>query len=509
MITMSAVRSGPRIAVIGAGLGGVACAVNLSRAGLNDFTVYEQAPGPGGVWWHNTYPGCEVDVNSQAYSYSFMPYVWRRTHGTQPEVLQYIEEVIDHFDVRRHFRFGVGVSGVLWDESTRTYALDTSDGKAGPFDIVVSCVGMLSAPKQPEWATSALFEGPIFHTARYEHEHDFAGKTVAIVGTGSTACQLAPILAQRAAKLDVYQREPGYVLPKRAREFTAQEQERFLRHPITQKIDRWRLLRQASKDVQAFDVTSPKQEKVRSYHARYLEREVTDPAVREALRPSYPYGCKRPVFASDYYSTFNRGNVELVPKAVAKLEAGGLVDTEGQFRPADAVILATGFDATNYLGGIEVTGRGGRSLHQEWGGEPYAFLGMTVPGFPNFFMLYGPNTNGGWSICAQLERQSELVVRMARRVARSPGALIETRRGASRRYDQWIQDANRKRRSAFEGGCHNYYHSESGKNVTQWPYGHVTYAIVTKLLPTLGLITRRSAPARSTKASEEGVDERN
>jgi cation diffusion facilitator CzcD-associated flavoprotein CzcO len=484
----------PQVAIIGAGLGGVACAVNLSRAGFTNFTVYEQAGGPGGVWWHNTYPGCEVDVNSQAYSYSFLPYMWNRTHATQSEVLRYVEHVIDHYRIRRHFNFGVTVSAVRWNDATRTYLMDSSAGVVGPVDVVVSSVGFLSAPAIPDWAVSGTFEGPIFHTARYEHEHDLWGKTVAIVGTGSSACQLAPILAEQAEKLVVYQREPGYVLPKRPREFSAGEQERYRRRPFLRKIDRWKLLRQAAKDVQAFDLESPKQQEIRQFHASYLDRKVADPEVREALRPSYAYGCKRPVFASGYYSMFNRPNVELVPKAVARLSAAGVVDADGTFRAADAVILATGFQATNYLGQIEVTGPAGRSLHQDWGASPAAFLGMTVPGYPNFFILYGPNTNGGWSICAQLERQSELLVRMIRRIARRRGTVIDTRLAMARRYDRWIQKAIRKRRGAFAAGCHNYYYSATGKNVTQWPFSHMAYALATKILPVFGLVTTRCTP---------------
>lgn len=496
--------TGPRVAIIGAGLGGVACAVNLSRAGLTDFTVFEKADGPGGVWWHNTYPGCEVDVNSQAYSYSFMRYVWRRTHATQPEVLQYVEDVIDHFHVRDHFRFGTSVRSVRWDETTSSYSVETAAGPAGSFDVVVSSVGMLSNPRWPGWAVGTEFRGPLFHTAEFEHEHDFMGKTVALVGTGSTACQLGPVLADRVGALHLYQREPGYVLPKRARDFSKEEQERFRRYPIAQKLDRWRLLRRASMDARAFDVNHPKQTKLREYHTRYLAREVEDRDVRAALTPSYPYGCKRPVFTSDFYRMFNKPNVELIPKAVVRLTADGLVDADGEFRRADAIILGTGFKAVDYLSGIEVFGRGGRELHDVWGDEPYAFLGMTLPNFPNFFMLYGPNTNGGWSICAQLERQSELVVRMVRRIANRPNRIIETRRSVTVRYDQWVQNSNHKRRSAFEGGCHNYYHSSTGKNVTQWPYGHLLYAIATKILPVVGLRTqRRTSAHEDTTASEQ------
>ena len=272
----------PTVAIIGAGLGGVACAVNLARSGVDSFTVFEQADGPGGVWWHNDYPGCEVDVDSQAYSYSFMPYTWKRTHATQAEILRYVEDVIDHFGIRSNFRFKTTVSGVRWDEQVSGYWIDTDSGRVGPFDVVASSVGLLSRPQIPEWASAGAFGGPLFHSTSFDHSVDLAGKRVALIGTGSTACQLAPVLAERAGHLDVYQREPGYVLPKRAREFTPEEQEHYRRNPRAQKRERWRLLRQASKDSRAFKVASRHQDRVRSFHAQYLEKKVDDP-VRQGV----------------------------------------------------------------------------------------------------------------------------------------------------------------------------------------------------------------------------------
>lgn len=491
----------PTVAIIGAGLGGVACAVNLARSGVDSFTVFEQADGPGGVWWHNDYPGCEVDVDSQAYSYSFMPYTWKRTHATQAEILRYVEDVIDHFGIRSNFRFKTTVSGVRWDEQVSGYWIDTDSGRVGPFDVVASSVGLLSRPQIPEWASAGAFGGPLFHSTSFDHSVDLAGKRVALIGTGSTACQLAPVLAERAGHLDVYQREPGYVLPKRAREFTPEEQEHYRRNPRAQKRERWRLLRQASKDSRAFKVASRHQDRVRSFHAQYLEKKVDDPEIRAALLPSYPYGCKRPVFTSSYYPMFNRPNVNLVPMPVTGVTQTGVVASDGVVREADVIVLATGFQATNYLSGLTVTGRGARVLRDVWAGEPYAFLGMTVPGFPNFFMLYGPNTNGGWSICAQLERQSEVLARVVRQLRRRPGRTVDTRAWAVRRYDSWVQRSNARRRSAYQAGCHNYFLSASGKNVTQWPYGHLVYACLTKVLPTIGLKFARTTTDRASASS--------
>jgi cation diffusion facilitator CzcD-associated flavoprotein CzcO len=474
----------PRVAIIGAGLGGVACAVNLKRAGIDDFCVFEQAAGPGGVWWHNTYPGCEVDVNSQAYSFRFMPYIWQRSHATQLQMQQYVEDVIDHFRIRPQFRFGVQVRAVIWSDDTNTYTLHCGGEVFGGFDAVVSAVGMLSVPFWPDWAQDpSRFSGKVMHTAQFDNETDFTGKTVAVVGTGSSACQVAPQIAAVARHLDLFQREPGYVLPKRTHDFSAAEVARYRRFPFLRKLDRWKLMFRASQDTKAFKVDSKQQQAIRAFHASYLARKVPDVHVRALLTPDYPYGCKRPVFASGYYEMFSQPNVTVVPHAVGELTESGVVDSQGTGYSADILVLATGFQATRYLTGLTVTGSGGRDLHTVWQGDPTAFLGMTVPGFPNFFIMYGPNTNGGWSVCAQLERQSEVVVKLVRRLRAHRGSRLEVRESFLRTYDRWIQRGISHKRTAFESKCHNYYHSASGKNVTQWPFSHATYVLATKLLP--------------------------
>ena len=495
-------RMQPAVAIIGAGLAGIAVAANLARAGFVNFTVYEKAAGPGGVWWHNTYPGCEVDVNSQAYSYSFFPYIWQSTHASQKELQEYVGEVINRYELAARIRYNTCVSEGRWNGRDRAHYLLTTRGREGPFDIVVSCVGMLSTPKVPAWARSGSFQGPVFHTAEFDHSASLEGKIVAVVGTGSTACQVAPAIAPLVKQLDIYQREPGYVLPKKSRPFTPAELRRFQRYPVTQRIDRWRLLWRAGRDTKAFNPASRQQQRIRDFHRSYLERSVNDPVVREALLPAYPYGCKRPVFTSAFYRALNRSNVRLIPKEVQSLSQDSVIDVEGQARRADIVIVATGFQATNYLAGIDVYGEDGREIHEFWAGEPWAFLGMGVPGFPNFLILYGPNTNGGWSICAQLERQSEAVVRYVRRVSRGLGPL-DTRPNVARTYDRWIRRANHERRGSAEQGCHNYYQASSGKNVTQWPYSHLAYALAARILPRVGFtVAKRKRQPEQAAAAE-------
>ena len=375
-------RRSIKVAVIGAGLGGVACAVQLERAGFSDVTVFERADGPGGVWWNNTYPGCEVDVDSQVYSYSFLRWDWSRTHASQPEVQRYVEAVIDHFAIRERFRFGVGVTAVRWNDESSQYMLESSQGPAGPYDVVVSAVGMLSNPSIPDWPGLDSFKGPVFHTSEYRHDIDLTGRRVALVGTGSTACQLGPQLAERVSHLDLYQREPGYVLPKKARNFLAAERSRYRKFPILQRLTRWKLLYDGNRAYRAFDTSHPQQLRTREFHRSYLERKVTDPETRHALIPKYPYGCKRPVFTSDFYPMFNTANVCLIPQAVSRLTAVGVVSADGTERPSTLATMLTllrwssAFESGSALG--SETSAGWSVTPLRWKTGTYVPLGKSI-----------------------------------------------------------------------------------------------------------------------------------
>jgi cation diffusion facilitator CzcD-associated flavoprotein CzcO len=486
-------RDRARVAVIGGGLAGVLMAVRLKQAGVDDFTVFEREAGPGGVWWRNTYPGCEVDVPSAAYSYSFWNYDWSRTHATQAELRQYVADVIERYGVGGHFRYGVAVKSADWNPDTATYTVEAESGSMGDFDVVVSCLGMLSDPNLPHWPNLDAFRGPVFHTSAYEHQHDLRGKRVAVIGTGSTACQLVPAIAPVAGRVDLYQREPGYILPKHARDYTPEERARYRRSRLRHRVRRLLMIREAQKLGVALDVKHERNEKVRRYCAGIIAKTVRDPETRAAVTPDYAYGCKRPIIASSFYPALNEPNVTLIPRAVADLTPDGVRDVTGVERPADVVVLATGFRAADYLATLDVHGPEGRSLHEVWGAEPSAFLGITVPGFPNLFILYGPNTNGGWSVITQLEIQARLVVRAITRVR--PGKrVIDTREGIARRYDRWVQRGIADKLSATAAGCHNYYTAGTGKNVTQWPHTHTAYLLATRLLGPLGLVRRPVRP---------------
>jgi cation diffusion facilitator CzcD-associated flavoprotein CzcO len=479
-----------RVAIIGAGMGGIAAAVKLRRLPGVTYTIFEQSPGVGGTWFDNRYPGCEVDVHSHAYSFSFLKYDWPRTHAYQSELLAYAEHVVDHFGLRPHLRLNTRVTDLVWEESTSTYTLTTAQGDTEEFDIVISALGLLSVPRYPSWPGLDTFEGPCFHTSRWE-EHDLTGKSVAVVGTGSTAVQIVPAIAPTAGEVFVYQREPGWVEPKNEHDFTARQRWIFRNVPLVQRLNRALIFHRGNRRFRGYDAGSARQQRMRAICEQFINTTIKDPATRTAVTPDYPWGCKRPILSSNFYPALNRDNVELVPHAVSRVTPTGVVDATGTERKIDVLVLSTGFQPTKFLAGIDVKGRDGRGIHDVWRERASAFMGITVPGFPNFFILYGPNTNGGVSVIAQLERQAEVVVGAVRRLARTRSRSIDTAPEAARRFVTWVDRKLVSSASAMESGCNNYYHDPSGHNVTQWPGGHLAYAVATRVVARFGFRTTR------------------
>lgn len=484
------------VAIVGGGFAGIAAAVKLRRAGIDSFTIYEKSDGIGGTWRDNTYPGCEVDTNSVLYAYSFTRPDWSRTHVRQAELQQYLEDVVEQFDLRRHLRVGTSVDEAVWDDASHTYRLRLGDGSTTTCHAVISAVGFLNVPREPEWPGLESFIGPKFHTARWEHEHDLRGTRIAVVGTGSSASQIVPELASVAQEVVVFQREPGWVMPKGDRDYTPEERA-GLRRPMRWRRERLRQLRRVEKSLWRRDIYRPASKlnaACEQICREYIAREFADrPDLREALTPDYPYWGKRLIMASTYYPALKRDNVRLVPRPVASVTPRAVIDADGVEHPVDVIVMATGFQPTRYLAHLRVVGRGGRDLHEHWADEPRAFLGITVPGFPNFFMLYGPGTNGG-EIVWMLERQAELAVRSVRRARRARSGSVEVRQGWADRYHAWLQ---RSMVGTAWAVSNNYFTTTAGKIVTQWPYSPLTYTALARVLGRGAHTTRRrSLPGR-------------
>lgn len=483
----------PKVVVVGAGFGGIAAAVRLQRAGIRTFTMYESSLGIGGTWWDNTYPGAEVDVGSHLYCFSFRSNQWTGTHAKQPELQKYLEATVDEFGLTPHLRLGVTVESVTWDERRHVWVIRLDDGTDDECHVLVSAVGFLNVPRYPDWPGLEAFEGPAFHTARWEHQHDLTDKVVAVVGTGSSATQVVPAIQPIVRRLYVFQREAGWVMPKGELEFSDRELAQFAR-PWRRRLERLRLRYKLEKSLWGGTLFRPG---TKAHSARqrlcldYIAREFADRAdLREAVTPTYPFGGKRPVFATTFYPTLKKDNVELVPSAVSAVTPRGIVDAEGVERKVDVIVMATGFEAASYLARLTVAGRGGRTLAAHWAGEPRAHLGITVPGFPNFFILYGPGTNGG-EIVTMLEAQAGYAARAVARMRRRRVTAIEVRPTFEAMWYRWLQW---KMKGTSWTVSHNYFTSPTGKVVTQWPSGNLTYLVMTRLLGRISETRRRRQP---------------
>lgn len=465
-----------RIAIIGAGFGGIASAVALRDAGFADLTVFEKSAGAGGTWWDNRYPGAATDAPSHLYSYSFAPYDWARTHIGRDELRRYLEHVLDRFNLQPLLRLNTPVSSVVWDAGKQCYALTTLAGECHCFEAVISAVGLFSKPRWPRWPGLDQFQGDVVHTAQWRDDVALDGKRVAVVGTGSSAAQVVPALVDRVRHLTLFQRQPGWLLPKRDRAFTASERA-LLRNRVLQRLYRHKLgFGQEVREWNGafFRPGTAANTKAREAALAYIAEVFHDrPDLAATVTPDYPFAGKRAVVSSDFFPALRRPNVTVVPQSVASCTPTGLIDRLGQEHGAEAIVLCTGFEATEYLSSFAITGRGGRSLSEAWDGEPHAFLGTMVPGFPNFFMLYGPNTNGGL-IVTNLERQARFAALELKRLRRLGLPSVEVTHQATARYNDWLQ--GRMAGTAFLD-ANNYYKVPSGRVVTQWPDNATQYGV--------------------------------
>ncbi|ORA40203.1 hypothetical protein BST20_06440 [Mycobacterium branderi] len=480
--------------MIGAGAGGICMAVALRRLGIADFTVFEKSDGIGGTWWENTFPGAEVDTAVPFYSFSFHSFDFTRTHVRQPELLQYLQNVVSRFQLLPHIKLNTGVVRAVWDETTHSYDVHTTDGQRHRFDVVVSAVGLFSNPKVPSWPGLDKFRGPALHSARWDHSVDLRGKRVAVIGTGSTGAQLVPAIAPLVEQLYVFQRQPGWVLPKPDRDFTPAERSRMLR-PMYRRLVRLRQFRTYEKVLGISFIEGTKQNIAAQLACEnYIQSVFHDrPDLQKLVTPDYPFGGKRPVKESKFYPALLRDNVELVPHAVMAVTEDAVVDDTGTSRAVDALVMCTGFTAASYLSTLEVVGREGKTIQEVWQGEPQAYLGLTVAGFPNFYMLYGPNTNGA-PIMFMHERQTEFVTSNLKRMMKKNVTAIEVRKSVMDVFNWILQKRLNRNVIGQYPEVNTYWRSESGRNVLGWGEGMTLYALLTRTTARLSSRARRLDP---------------
>lgn len=458
-----------RIAIIGAGFGGLATAVNLLRRGIEDFVVVERADDVGGVWEANTYPGCRCDVPSHLYSLSFAPNPdWSHTYSAQGEIRDYLRRVADEHGVRPHLRTGVRVLTASWDEGSSTWKVETSAGTIEA-TVLVNATGPLTEPMIPDIPGLDGFTGEVMHSARWNHDFDLVGKRVASIGTGASAIQYVPAIADEVAHLDVYQRTAPWVMPHNDRPITAWERRLFRRVPVAQRLMREAIYWARELMVVGFTRRPGLMRFLERGGRANIERGIDDPVLRERVTPGYAVGCKRIVPSNRWYRTLARDDVELVTSPIAEVRERSVVDAEGNEREVDAIVLGTGFHVTDMPFAELVTGPGGVRLSDHWDGSPRAYLGTAVPGFPNLFLLLGPNTGSGHtSMVFMIEAQVEHLLSALTAMEARGAETVEVRAEV---HDAYNREVDRRMAATVwnTGGCSSFYFDENGRNATLWP----------------------------------------
>jgi cation diffusion facilitator CzcD-associated flavoprotein CzcO len=457
------------VGIVGAGFGGVGMGIRLRQEGIEDFEIFERGDSVGGVWRANTYPGAACDVPSHLYSFSFAPgHNWSRRYAPQPEILDYMDEVTDRFGVRSHLRLGTEVASAAFDEDTGKWTVTLDGGETREFDVLVTACGQLTRPQVPAVDDIEDFQGKVFHSAEWDHTYSLAGRKVAVIGTGASAIQFVPEIAKAASQLTIYQRSAPWILPKTDRAYPEWERRIFERFPARVAAARAGFFAFFEAGTYGFTGSSWVLDPLRKVADAYRTGQLADPELRARATPDYEIGCKRILFSSDWYATLCRPNVELLAGAVQRATAGGVVGADGVEREADAIIWGTGFDTSRFVSPMDVNGPHGRSLGETWGDSPEAFLGTTVSGFPNMFLLYGPNTNhGSGSVPYTLECQFSYVIDAIKRIRSQGIRWIDLKPDAQRRWREEI-DQRSKDTVWTTGGCTNWYTNAEGRNTNNW-----------------------------------------
>jgi len=455
---------------MGAGFGGIGLAILLRRAGLQAITILEKGAAVGGTWRDNTYPGAACDVPSHLYSFSFAPNpAWSQRYSGQAEILAYIQRTADVHGITPLVRFGQDVIGAAYDAAANVWHVSTAGGARFTFDIFIPAAGQLSRPSIPDFPGRADFAGESFHSAQWRHDLDLRGKRVAVVGCAASAVQFIPEVAKLAAHLDIFQRTPNWLVPRNNGPYSATQKRLFALFPPARQAVRQSIYVGAEFLFGAFRTGTWRNKFLRNTALKHLAAQVPDPVLRAKLTPSYEIGCKRVLFTDDYYPVFAQPHVSLVSEPIARFEAAGIRTRDGALHEAEMVIFGTGFDVTNCLRPVSITGRDGRDLQTEWQNGPEAYRGVAVPGFPNMFIMYGPNTNLGHnSIIVMLEAQARYIAQCLTRVADHGLRAIEVSVAATRDYNVTVQQ--RLGKTVWSTGCGSWYAGPSGKITANW-YG--------------------------------------
>jgi cation diffusion facilitator CzcD-associated flavoprotein CzcO len=457
------------IAVVGGGFGGIGALVMLKRAGFEDVTVFERTERVGGVWHHNTYPGAACDVPSHLYEFSFAPNpMWSRRYAPQAEIQAYLEDVVRREGVEGRVRLRTEVRSARWDEERARWTLETSAGEHEA-DVLLTACGQLSVPAVPPLPGLSEFGGPAFHTAEWRHDVALEGKRVGVIGTGCSAIQVVPAIAPIVEHLDVYQRSPGWTFPRMDFAYSERTKRMLARFPALQRLDRQANFAFHELGAAAMTGRTWLLPAFRAIARRQITKTIKDLELRRAVTPADEIGCKRVMLTDDWYPTLTRPNVSLVSERIESIVPEGVRTAERVLRAADVLVLATGFKTHGFVTPMEIIGSGGVTLSESWNGLPRAYLGLTVPGFPNMFLIYGPNTNGGTgSVIFTIEAGMQHVIAALRAMQRGGAQRIEVRPDAFEHFDRELRAALQN--TVWHTGCTNWYVDENGHDPNQWPW---------------------------------------
>ncbi len=469
MSTQAATSTDVRIAIVGAGFAGLGMAVSLKRAGIEDFVLLERSSDVGGTWRANTYPGCQCDVPSSLYSFSFAPNPnWTHTYPLQPEIWEYLRGIADDYGITPHISCDEPVTAGTWDEDANRWRIETSRRELNA-QVAVLGVGALSEPSIPQLPGLERFEGTIFHSADWRHDHDLTGKRVAVIGTGASAIQFVPRIQPQVAQLDLYQRTAPWVMPHPDRKVTSLERALWRMVPRSQHL--WRAGVYAARESMVVGLTMEPRlmAGMELVARRHLRRQVPDRALRRKLTPNYRLGCKRILVSNEYFPALCEPNAQVITTGINEVRAHSIVDRDGNEREVDTIIFGTGFKVTSPPAASYVRGRGGRLLSEVWDGSMSAYLGTTISGFPNAFMITGPNTGlGHSSMVYMIESQIAYITDALRAIDRTGAVAVDVRPDVQSAYNDRLQ-AQLRQTVWNTGGCQSWYLDRSGRNTTLWP----------------------------------------
>jgi cation diffusion facilitator CzcD-associated flavoprotein CzcO len=455
-----------KVVIVGAGVGGIAAAIELRRHGFYDITILERASGIGGTWYYNSYPNCACDVPSHLYSFSFAQRRdWSRLCSPQEEILTYLQGVARDYGIEPLVSTGVEVSSCTWDDTTRRWTVAAEDARTWEADAVIIATGQLDRPAIPGF--EGEFGGVSFHSAEWNHDYDLRGKRVAVIGTGASAVQFVPEVAEQASRLYVFQRTGNWFLPRKTDPYPNWFKAIVKYVPGVQAFRR-RFIYYYGESLTLMIRHPRTWGRIGSLRSSiFMRMQLRNPQVRRKAWPDYTFGCKRVLFSSDFLPALQRPGVELVTGRVARLAPSGIVTEDGVEREVDCIIYGTGFRTTEFMFPMEIAGAGGRTLHEAWAGGPHAHLGMCVPGFPSLFVMYGPNTNtSGGSIITYEEAQASYIRQALEHVHARHAAAIDVRPEVEAASDREVQ-------ARFAGTawtqCDSWYRNESGRIVANWP----------------------------------------